>query len=234
MFFNFVSFHRLCFGQFIQSLKMKDGEITGLGETILTETSPKVNRRLEEEPQMPVLASKYDISVPDVFYCDTSEFMFRFDLSDFVTNDMMYFNLSRGDECEFDIWDNSVSHTNFNHSDFLHPPPFLILGPLHSFSHHLDSPSLLLPLTFFSWTCVVYPNHSTSSQYLTPSVYYDAAPKGNGTWVRQVLLVLEPDLLFIAGSPIWTVSQDGASGTLSFCSKITLLTEDLTTIVNFR
>ena len=105
----FLLLLRLWLGQFMQSLKMKDGEISGLGETILTDTSPRVNRRLEEVPQMPVLASKYDISVPDVFYCDSSEFMFRFDLSDFVTNDMMYFNLSRGDECEFDIWDNSVS-----------------------------------------------------------------------------------------------------------------------------
>jgi hypothetical protein len=58
---------------------------------------------------MPLLASKYDILIPDVFYCDTSEFAMRFDISDSVTNDMLYFNLSRGDDCEFDIWENTVS-----------------------------------------------------------------------------------------------------------------------------
>lgn len=62
---------------------------------------------------MPELSSKWDIGIPDMFYCDSGEFLFRFDLSDFIENDMMEFSLSRGEECEYDIWDNLVSTSPF-------------------------------------------------------------------------------------------------------------------------
>jgi hypothetical protein len=93
------------------------------------------------------------------------------------------------------------------------------------------------------WLCLLTHKHraallSTFPPFLVTNVVrqvvYDEAPKGNGTLVRQVLLVMEPDLLYIAGSPIYTVAADSLSGTLSFCAKLTLLTEDFATVVNFR
>ena len=62
---------------------------------------------------MPILQSVWDLPVPDLFYCDTSEFVFRFDMSTIVENYMTKLQLFRGEDCDIDIWDNNVSTSQF-------------------------------------------------------------------------------------------------------------------------
>jgi len=126
---------------------------------------------------MPVLNSRYDLPAPDLFFCDTSEFLFRFDMSNVVENYMTKVHLSRGENCDIDIWDNN---------------------------------------------------------YLVPQVEYDLAPAEEGNFVRQISLVLIPDLTLIGNSPIYSVSADGVTGTLEFCVRLEVFTHDNTTRVNWR
>jgi len=126
---------------------------------------------------MPELQSKWDLPVPDIFYCDNSDLIFRFDMSDIVENYMLVFNMTRGEECDIDIWDNN---------------------------------------------------------YLIPYVEYDLAPAGDGSLVRQAVVGLKPDVTLLSSSPLYTISEDGTSGLLSFCLKATLYTNDMSNIINWR
>lgn len=125
----------------------------------------------------PVLQSPFDLPPPNLFFCNTSEFLFRFDLSTVVSNDMTRFHLTRGEDCNIDIWDNN---------------------------------------------------------YLIPHVEYDLAPIDTGTNVRQLALVLDPDISLIGNSPIYAVSEDGGTGSMNFCVKLEITTADGATVVNWR
>lgn len=72
------------------------------------------------------------------------------------------------------------------------------------------------------------------TKYLVPQVEYDLAPKDEGNFVRQISLVLIPDLTLIGNSPIYSVSADGVTGTLRFCVRLEVFTQDNTTRVNWR
>jgi hypothetical protein len=41
---------------------------------------------------------------------ETSQFLFRFDMSTLIENAMTKVFLFRGENCDIDIWDNNVSH----------------------------------------------------------------------------------------------------------------------------
>ena len=58
---------------------------------------------------MPILQSRWDLPVPDCLFCDTSELIFRFDMSTIVEDYMTQLHLLRGEDCEIDIWENNVS-----------------------------------------------------------------------------------------------------------------------------
>ena len=70
--------------------------------------------------------------------------------------------------------------------------------------------------------------------YLKPEVVYDQAPPGDGNRVRQMLVSLKPDINLLSRSPIYTVSEDGVTGTLFFCVKATIYTQDLAAMINFK
>jgi len=64
---------------------------------------------------------------------------------------------------------------------------------------------------------------------------YDSAPtNGDGTKVRQIAFVLEPDFVHLGSSSIYNISKDGITGTLQFCVKLEVYLPDNTTKVNWR
>jgi Na+-translocating ferredoxin:NAD+ oxidoreductase RnfG subunit len=73
-----------------------------------------------------------------------------------------------------------------------------------------------------------------NNNYLVPTLTWDQAPTGEGTLVRQVLMALQPNINLLAVSPIYTVSEDGATGSINFCVKISLYTKDRADMVNFK
>mmetsp|Transcript_14165 Transcript_14165/g.26503 ORF Transcript_14165/g.26503 Transcript_14165/m.26503 type:complete len:92 (-) Transcript_14165:241-516(-) len=72
------------------------------------------------------------------------------------------------------------------------------------------------------------------NNYLIPYVEYDLAPAGDGSLVRQAVVGLKPDVTLLSSSPLYTISEDGTSGLLSFCLKATLYTNDMSNIINWR
>jgi len=59
----------------------------------------------------PVLRSKWDLPRPDLFFCDSSEYVFRFDLSTIIEDYQIKTYLLRGENCDIDIGGNEVSNT---------------------------------------------------------------------------------------------------------------------------
>ena len=93
---------------------------------------------------------------------------------------------------------------------------------------HSASTSIILFL-FYTLQSDIWNNN-----YLVPTTIWDQAPSGEGNLVRQVLVSLEPDINLLAVSPIYSVSEDGATGSINFCVKVTLWTKDRANIVNFK
>lgn len=93
---------------------------------------------------------------------------------------------------------------------------------------HSASTSIILFL-FYTLQSDIWNNN-----YLVPTTIWDQAPLGEGNLVRQVLVALEPDINLLAVSPIYSVSEDGATGSINFCVKVTLWTKDRANIVNFK
>jgi hypothetical protein len=52
------------------------------------------------------LEGRWNISIPELFTCDGSEFIFRFTISDLIANDMIGYELMRGDMCDINITTN--------------------------------------------------------------------------------------------------------------------------------
>lgn len=52
--------------------------------------------------------------------------------------------------------------------------------------------------------------------------------------VRQIALVLVPDISLIGNSPIYTIDPSGVTGTLHFCIRLEIYTQDGLTKVNWR
>ena len=131
----------------------------------------------------------------------------RFDMGDQVRNDMIEIKMLRGETCDIDIWNNNVS---------------LIILRLTRTKNRKSHSSLC----FFLHKIM---------QFFVPQVLYDAIPApGSGSYVRQVAVAFQPDIALLSNSPIYTISEDGASGTVAFCIKITIRTPDLSQIVNWR
>jgi hypothetical protein len=97
---------------------------------------------------------------------------------------------------------------------------------------HLNSHSASASIIFF----LLYTLQSDiwNNNYLEPTTIWDQAPIGEGNLVRQVLVALQPNINLLAVSPIYTVSEDGATGSINFCVKVTLWTKDRANIVNFK
>lgn len=133
----------------------------------------------DEEVGMPVLESKWDLPVPDLFFCDSDVYIFRFSMSDLVANDMVKPRLSYGENCENDILNGQT--------------------------------------------------------YLVPNLVYDEAPLDpDGNSVRQIAYTLDPDVSLIGSSPVYSISDDGSTGTLKFCLGLDLYLPDKETLVIWR
>jgi len=72
------------------------------------------------------------------------------------------------------------------------------------------------------------------NNYLVPNITKDDAPPGEGDRVRQMIVSLSPDINLLAMSPVYTVSDDGTTGTIKFCIRVELFISDLSSMVNFK
>lgn len=73
-----------------------------------------------------------------------------------------------------------------------------------------------------------------SNNYMVPKVERDLAPLGNGGKVRQMLVALQPNINLLAVSPVYSVSEDGSTGTIAFCIKASVYTKDRESLVNYK
>ena len=72
-------------------------------------------------------------------------------------------------------------------------------------------------------------------QYLVPNLVYDDAPLDpDGNSVRQIAYTLDPDVSLIGSSPVYSISDDGSTGTLKFCLGLDLYLPDKETLVVWR
>src|SRR5210317_2053559 len=68
------------------------------------EIIPIVNTSTGGTPRrMEGITNPWDIGMPDYFQCETAEFLYRYEVSDRIENDMVGMELSRGDDCEIPI-----------------------------------------------------------------------------------------------------------------------------------
>jgi len=89
-------------------------------------------------------------------------------------------------------------------------------------------------MSFVKLTCLLCCSNIWDNNYLVPNITKDDAPPGEGDRVRQMIVSLSPDINLLAMSPVYTVSDDGTTGTIKFCIRVELFISDLSSMVNFK